>query len=72
MPWTKSTGLWTDERARVLGSMVDRASYPFRGSNLGHPSGFRRPRADGDEVAAVEGGAAAEPLESHRNGASVR
>jgi hypothetical protein len=72
IPWTKSTGLWTDERAPVHGSMVDQASYPFRGSNPGHPSGFRRPRADGDEVAAAEGGAAAGPPESHRNGASVR
>jgi hypothetical protein len=64
-PWTKGdrAGPW---------SMVDRASYPFRGSNLGHPSGFRRPRADGDEAAAAEGGTAVEPPESHRNGASVR
>jgi hypothetical protein len=29
IPWTKSTGLWTDERAPVHGSTVDRASYPF-------------------------------------------
>jgi hypothetical protein len=43
--------------------MVDRASYPFRGSNLGHPSGVRRLRADGDEAAAAKGGAAAEPPE---------
>jgi hypothetical protein len=27
IPWTKSTGLWTDERALVQGSTVDRASY---------------------------------------------
>jgi hypothetical protein len=60
IPWSKSTGLWTDERA------------PFRGSNLGHPSGFRRPRTDGDEAAAAKGGAEVEPPESHRNGASVR
>jgi hypothetical protein len=30
IPWTKSTGLWTDERAPVHGSMVDRSGYPFR------------------------------------------
>jgi hypothetical protein len=71
IPWTKCTGLWTDERAPVHGSTVDRASYPFKGSNQGHPLGFQRPRVDGDEVAADEGGAAAEPPESHRNGASV-
>jgi hypothetical protein len=29
IPWTKSMGLWTDERAPVHGSTVDRASYPF-------------------------------------------
>jgi hypothetical protein len=71
IPWTKSIGLWINERAPVQGSTVDRASYPFRGSNLGHPSRFRRLRADGDEAAAAEGGAAAEPPESHRYGASV-
>jgi hypothetical protein len=64
--------LWTKGDDVGPWSMVDRASYLFRGSNLGHPSGFRRPRADGDEAATTEGGAAAEPLESHRNGASVR
>jgi hypothetical protein len=64
-PWTKGDGAdpW---------SMVDRASYPFRGSNLGHPSGFRWPRADGDEAMVAEGGAAVEPPESHWNDASVR
>jgi hypothetical protein len=30
IPWTKSTGLWTDERASVHGSTVDRSGYPFR------------------------------------------
>jgi hypothetical protein len=30
IPWTKSTGLWIDERAPVHGSMVDRSGYPFR------------------------------------------
>jgi hypothetical protein len=29
IPWTKSTGLWTDERAPVHGSTVDRSGYPF-------------------------------------------
>jgi hypothetical protein len=28
--WTKSTGLWTDERAPIHGSTVDRSGYPFR------------------------------------------
>jgi hypothetical protein len=28
--WTKSIGLWTDERAPVHGSTVDRSGYPFR------------------------------------------
>jgi hypothetical protein len=30
IPWTKSIGLWTDERAPVHGSMVDRSGYPFK------------------------------------------
>jgi hypothetical protein len=30
IPWTKSTCLWTDERAPVHGSTVDRSGYPFR------------------------------------------
>jgi hypothetical protein len=38
--WTKSTGLWTDERAPVHGSTVDRASYPFRVLIWGAPFGF--------------------------------
>jgi hypothetical protein len=63
-PWTKRDGAdpW---------SMVDQASYPFRGSNLGRPSGFRRLRENGDEATAAKGGAAVEPPESHRNGALV-
>jgi hypothetical protein len=56
--WTKSTGLWTEGDGAGPWSMVDRGSYPFRGSNLGHPSGFRRPRADGDELEVIVGGAA--------------
>jgi hypothetical protein len=36
-------------------SMVDRASYPFGASNLGHPDWFRRSRANGDEMATVVG-----------------
>jgi hypothetical protein len=28
IPWTKSTSLWTDERASVHGSTVDRSGYP--------------------------------------------
>jgi hypothetical protein len=40
--------------------MVDRASYPFGGSNLGCPSGIQWPRADGDEAAVAIGGAARE------------
>jgi hypothetical protein len=35
--------------------MVDRASYPFGASNLGHPDWFRRSRANGDEMATVVG-----------------
>jgi hypothetical protein len=38
--WTKSTGLWTDERAPVQGSTVDRASYPFGVLIWGAPFGF--------------------------------
>jgi hypothetical protein len=30
IPWMKTTGLWTDERAPDHGSMVDRSGYPFR------------------------------------------
>jgi hypothetical protein len=40
IPWTKSTGLWIDERAPVHGSTVDRASYPFRVLIWGAPFGF--------------------------------
>jgi hypothetical protein len=29
IPWTKSIGLWTDERAQVHGSTVDRSGYLF-------------------------------------------
>jgi hypothetical protein len=45
--WTKSTGLWTDERVPVHGSTVDRASYPFGGSNLGHSIWIQRLRIEG-------------------------
>jgi hypothetical protein len=40
IPWTKSMGLWTDERAPVHGSTVDRASYPFGVLIWGAPFGF--------------------------------
>jgi hypothetical protein len=29
IPWTKSLGMWTDEKAPVHGSTVDRSGYPF-------------------------------------------
>jgi hypothetical protein len=38
--WTKSTGLWTDERAPAHGSTVDRAPYPFGVLIWGVPFGF--------------------------------
>jgi hypothetical protein len=39
--WTKSTGLWTDERAPVHGGPI---WIPLRGSNLEHPFWIRRLR----------------------------
>jgi hypothetical protein len=46
--WTKSMRLWTKGDSTVPWSMVDQASYPIGGCNLGRPFDFQRPRANGD------------------------
>jgi hypothetical protein len=58
MPWTMSIGPWTEGDGAGPRSMVDRALYPFGGSNLGRPSGFQWSRVDGDELMAIVDGAA--------------
>jgi hypothetical protein len=56
--WTKSTGLWIDERAPVHGSTVDRASYPFGVLIWGAPFGFNGWDEGGAGVVVTTGGAA--------------
>jgi hypothetical protein len=55
IPWMKSTGPWTEGDDTGPWSMVDRASYPLRGSNLGHSMWIQRLRTE-EVRAAVRSG----------------
>jgi hypothetical protein len=58
IPWTKSTGLWTKGDGNGPWSILDRASYPFDGSNLGHSIWNQQLRIEEVGAAAATGGAA--------------
>jgi hypothetical protein len=75
IPWTKSTGMLTDERASIHGFTVDRASYPFGVLIWGTPFGFNGWKEGGPGQrllwAVRLGYTAAGSPEVHRNGALV-
>jgi hypothetical protein len=75
VPWTKSTGLWTEGHHAGPWSIVDQSPYRFARSNQGHQILIRWPRANeqgqAQPKAARPGRAVVESLERCRNGPLV-